>query len=90
MNFLNATIFALVGTAMEVIPALFPSWFPRNCADQASARLIWLNLMGAAQIALGVGYVIRVHLIPAFVSIVAAVPSGESVPLPAARALTGN
>src|SRR5271170_5756645 len=90
MNFLNAMIFALVGTAMEVIPALFPSWFPGNGADQSSARMIWLDFMGAAQIALGAGYVIRVHLIPAFVSIVSAVPSGESIPLPAARAVTGN
>jgi len=90
MNFLNAMIFALMGTAMEVIPALFPSWFPRSSADQASARILWLGFMGAAQIGLGAGYVIRVHVLPAFASIISAVPSGESIPLPAARALTGN
>jgi hypothetical protein len=90
MNSLNAFLFALVGSAMEIIPVLFPSLFPRNCADQASTRMLWTSFMGSTQIALGAGYMIRAHVLPTLAGIISSAPAGESLPIPAARAVAGN
>ena len=92
MNALNALTFAILGAAMEVLPVLFPSWFPRCGADQASARALWLSFMGAAQIVLGTGYLVHAHLLPFLARFASSVPaSGQNaLPLPAARGVTGR
>jgi hypothetical protein len=82
MNAQNALIFTFIGSVMEFLPVLLPSWFPRNCADQASTRALWLGVMGAAQIAMGVGFIIWAHALPAFARIFSGVPAGEQLPLP--------
>jgi hypothetical protein len=92
MNALNALLFALVGAAMEILPAALPSMFPRACADQASTRALWLGFMGTLQIGLGVGYIVRTHAVPFLARLIATAPAGEleSTALPAARGMAGR
>jgi hypothetical protein len=89
MNALNALVFAALGSAMEILPKAFPSWFPPTGCDQASARAIWLALMGAVQISVGVGYIVRAHVIP-FVHGIVSVGPAESgtLALPSPRGVT--
>jgi hypothetical protein len=54
MNALDALVFAALGAVMEILPKAFPSWFPPTGSDQASARALWLALMGVVQISIGV------------------------------------
>ena len=92
MNTRNALIFALFGSVMEILPAIFPSWFPRNCADQASARALWLGFMGEVQIALGAGYILQAQLLAILARSAALAPAGKSgsLALPAARGAAGR
>jgi hypothetical protein len=92
MNALNALTFVMLGAAMEALPILFPSWFPRNSADQASTRALWLSFMGAAQAALGLGYLAHAYMLPIYSRFASTVPaSGQAaLPLPAARSVTGR
>jgi hypothetical protein len=87
MNAQNALVFTLLGSVMEFLPVLFPSWFPRNCADRESTRAIWLGVMGATQIALGVGFVVWAHVVPSVMRIFSSAPAGEHVPLPVSRSV---
>lgn len=64
MNDLNALLFAVIGLVMEALPAAFPGWFPPSHADQSSTRALWLEVMGAVQVALGAGYALNAHLLP--------------------------
>jgi hypothetical protein len=66
MNALNAVVFAALGSSMEILPKIFPSWFPPTGSDQSSTRALWLALMGAVQIAIGLGFIVRAHVIPGF------------------------
>jgi hypothetical protein len=66
MNALNAIVFAALGSAMEALPRIFPAWFPPTGSDQSSTRALWLGTMGAVQITLGVGFVVRSHFVPFF------------------------
>jgi len=77
MNILNAVAFAAVGSLMEILPRAFPAWFPPTRADQASCRALWLDLMGAVQVTLGLGYLIRAQVLPLIVRIVSVAPDGE-------------
>jgi hypothetical protein len=92
MNALNALTFAVLGATMEVLPVLFPSWFPRHSADQASTRALWLSFMGATQVAIGVGYMVLAYALPVFARLASSVPaSGQNaLPLPAARSMSGR
>ena len=92
MNALNALLFSLFGAAMEILPAALPSMFPRECADQASTRALWLGFMGALQIALGVGYMAGAHAVPFIARLIAAAPAGglEPAALPAVRGMPGR
>lgn len=92
MNALNALVFAALGTAMEVLPKAFPSWFPHAGVDSANARALWLDLMGAVQILLGLGFIFWVHGIPVAARIVSMVPAGEAgaLGIPTARGLTAR
>ena len=73
---------------MELLPRVFPAWFPPTHADQASCRALWLELMGAVQVTLGAGYLIRTHVTPAMARILSVAPDGEQGAL-ALRATRG-
>lgn len=77
MNILNAVAFSAVGSLMELLPRAFPAWFPPTHADQASCRALWLGLMGAVQLTLGLGYLIRAHVLPVIVRLASVAPDGE-------------
>lgn len=81
MNGLNASLFALIGSVMGLLPMAFPSWFPPSGADQASARALWLGTMGVAQIVLGLGYIVRAQIVPYAKRILSATPAGERGPI---------
>lgn len=86
MNAVNALVFAAFGAVMEFLPKAFPSWFPPARADQDSARALWLALMGAVQIALGVGFLVRVHVVPVAYRLFSLIPSGSgTLALPSPR-----
>jgi hypothetical protein len=91
MNDLNAAIFALIGFVMELLPAAFPSWFPPTGADQSSARALWLDIMGAVQAGLGLGYMARAHVVP-FAARMFAVTAGDrgAAALPEPRVVAGR
>jgi hypothetical protein len=92
MNDSNALIFSLIGTAMELLPKAFPSWFPPTGCDQSSARALWLCVMGAVQIGLGLAHFFRAHAVPAAARILSAVPDETRGPLalPRPRAVAGH
>jgi hypothetical protein len=92
MNGVNAALFALVGSAMELLPRLFPASFPPSGADQASARALWLSAMGVLQIGLGLAYLVRLHVVPFATRAVAAIRTGErgSLALSNPRAVSGR
>ncbi|HEY1848900.1 MAG TPA: hypothetical protein VGG37_06825 [Opitutaceae bacterium] len=55
MTALNATLFTILGTAMEILPRAVPAWFPNSAGGEGNASAAWLMLMGAIQIAVGAG-----------------------------------
>jgi len=75
---------------MEVLPKVFPSWFPPTGADQSSTRALWLALMGAVQITLGLGFIIRAHVVPGVYRIFSSAPAAGAgaLALPHARGVT--
>jgi len=90
MNATNALAFAALGTLMELLPRAFPSWFPHTGADESSCRALWLAVMGATQITIGVGFLLTAHALPALRSHFVRVPSAErgSLVLPESRGAT--
>jgi hypothetical protein len=90
MNATNALAFAALGTLMELLPRAFPSWFPHTGADESSCRALWLAVMGATQITIGVGFLLTAHALPALRALFIRVPSGErgSLVLPESRGVT--
>jgi hypothetical protein len=92
MNAMNAVVFAALGSVMEILPRLFPSWFPPTGSDQSSTRALWLAVMGALQMALGAGFIVRCHLVPAIFRIFTHGSATEqgALALPSARVVTGR
>ncbi len=91
MNDLNAVIFALIGFVMELLPVVFPGWFPSTGGDQSSARALWLDTMGAVQAGLGLGYIVRMRVVPAASRMFAATAGDrDSLALPNPRGVAGN
>ena len=92
MNVFNSLMFAAFGAVMEFMPRFFPSWFPRFGADQASCRALWLSLMGAVQITIGVGLLLTTHALPVLSRAFASAPSRRpaGVVIPAARGVTAR
>jgi hypothetical protein len=90
MNIINALVFSAIGSLMEILPRVFPSWFPVTHADQASCRALWLDLMGVVQMTLGLGYLLRTHVAPAALRVLS--PEREAEPgtlaLPSPRGVT--
>jgi len=62
---------------MGLLPAVFPSWFPPTGADQSSASALWLDTMGIVQVGLGAGFLLRAHVAPAALRILAAIPNSD-------------
>jgi hypothetical protein len=91
MNAFNALVFAAMGAVMEILPRAFPSWFPPSGSDQASARALWLALMGVVQISVAVGFVVRFQVVP-FGYRMLSMARSESGPLaiPSARVVIGR
>jgi hypothetical protein len=87
MNAANALAFALFGSLMEFLPRAFPSWFPPTGADASSCRGLWLAVMGAVQITLGVGFLATAHAYPLVSRLFSRVPAREAgtMVLPQAR-----
>jgi hypothetical protein len=92
MNALNAIVFTAFGTVMEILPKLFPSWFPLTGSDQSSSRVLWLCVMGAVQIVLGAGFIIRAHIIPGFFRLISSAPATDAgtLALPNPRGVTAR
>jgi hypothetical protein len=91
MKVANALIFAAFGSVMEILPKAFPSWFPPSGSDQASARAMWLSFMGALQIAVGFGILVRFQLLPFAFRLLALVPRDSgTLALPSARSVSGR
>jgi hypothetical protein len=92
MNASNALIFAALGSVMELLPRVFPSWFTHTGADEQSCRALWLSIMGAVQLTLGLGLVIRSHIFPAVSRIFVSAPAQEpgTLALPNPRAVTSR
>lgn len=90
MNLPNAIAFAALGWVMEMLPKAFPSWFPHTGSDGASARALWLGVMGYLQLLLGLGHILHTQVWPLVSRLASQVPSGESgaLPLPGQRGLT--
>jgi hypothetical protein len=90
MNATNALAFAALGSLMELLPRVFPSWFPPTGADESSCRALWLAVMGATQITLGLGFLLTVHALPSFRRLFVRMPSTEAgtLVLPASRGIT--
>jgi hypothetical protein len=89
MNALNALIFAALGSFMEILPKAFPWWFPPTGADGASARGLWLMLMGAVQILIGVGFIVRAYVVPFVHGILTVIPAESgTLALPNPRGVT--
>jgi hypothetical protein len=87
MNVLNAIAFAAFGSLMELLPRVFPSWFPPTHSDQASCRALWLDLMGAVQMTLGLGFILRTQVLPALYRALVILPAAgrENLALPNPR-----
>jgi hypothetical protein len=92
MNATNALLFAVFGFAMEIAPRAFPSFFPHTGGDQYSGRALWLFVMGAAQITVGVGFLVLNNLAPYALTIVARTRAlvGARLPLPEARGVSAR
>jgi hypothetical protein len=92
MNALNAILFAALGSAMEVMPKVFPSWFPPTGSYQFSNRGLWLAIMGFVQVALGAGFIVRAHVIPVIYRLLSTSHATETgaLALPSARGVTAR
>jgi hypothetical protein len=90
MNATNALIFATFGFLMEIAPRAFPTLFPQCGADQYSCRALWLFVIGATQITIGVGFIALNNLAPFAMSIVSRTraQAGARLPLPEPRGVS--
>ena len=72
---------------MEMVPSAFPAWFPPSGADQASTRALWLALMGWVQVAIALGFLVQMRMVPAVARFLAFVSGAQPIalPLPNAR-----
>ncbi len=89
MNLANALVFAALGWVMEMIPKAFPSCFSHLGPDGTNTRALWLGLMGALQLTIGLGFVLRAHLLPFVSRLISLAPAPQSgaLALPNARSV---
>ena len=52
----SSLLFFLLGLGMTLAPRLVPQAFPANGLDGSSSRAVWLALMGALNLSVGLGY----------------------------------
>lgn len=60
MNSLNSSGFLVVGAAMVMMPMLAPEGFPPTGFDGTSARALWLEIVGGAQMAIAVASLLQI------------------------------
>jgi hypothetical protein len=65
MNLANAFVFLVMGTVMEVLPGVFPAWFPRTGLDGTSASSLWLHLMGFVGTGISTVFCLARYAVPA-------------------------
>ncbi|HEY1792801.1 MAG TPA: hypothetical protein VGG34_07775 [Opitutaceae bacterium] len=92
MNTPNTMILAALGMVMEALPRVFPAWFPPTGADQASARALWLAVMGGVEVAIAAGFLARLLALPLAFRLFRLVRAHEqaSIGLPSARGISGR
>ena len=92
MNALNAYIFLAMGSAMGLLPHVFPSWIAPTGDDASSARVIWLYVMATTQVAVGLGFLIQAQVVPFAARLISAdTGSGAgSLALPKAPVASGR
>jgi hypothetical protein len=92
VNALNAYIFMAMGSAMGLLPHVFPSWIAPNGDDASSARVIWLYVMATTQVAVGLGFVIQAQVIPFATRLMSAdsAAAAGSLALPKAPVVSGR
>jgi hypothetical protein len=92
VNAINALIFSAIGSAMGLLPVLFPSWFPPTGGDASSARALWLEFMSVTQVGFGLGFIVRAHLLPLAGRLISGVPAGDAgaLALPSPRIVPGR
>jgi hypothetical protein len=89
---INAFLFIAMGSGMGVLPVLVPSWFPPTGADEASTRALWLELMAAVQIGLGLAFLVRERVVPFAGRLVSAIRASDTgaVALSKSRGVPGR
>jgi hypothetical protein len=92
MKAAEAFIFMTMGSAMGILPVLFPSWFPPTGGDESSARALWLEIMAATQVGIGFIFLAQAHALPFMARVVAAVRTSDTgtLALPKARTVSGR
>lgn len=60
MNSSNSFGFVLVGAVMVMMPMLAPEVFPPTGFDGTSARALWLEVVGGAQMAIGIASLLQI------------------------------
>jgi len=60
----SASLFFLFGSVMEILPSLFPGWFPRTGLDGSNSQALWLHVMGGVQAAIAIAYFGRQVVFP--------------------------
>jgi hypothetical protein len=92
MNGLNAFLFVTMGSAMGFLPHLFPSLFPPTGADESSTRALWLSVVGATQVAIGLAYIAQAQVFPFAMRLVAMIRGSDTatLALPKTRAVSGR
>lgn len=81
-----------MGSAMGLIPILFPSWVLHGGADASSARALWLEIMAATQFGLGLGYLAKARVFPFVARLLATETAAEpgALALPRQRGISGR
>ena len=92
MNTLNAFIFTAMGSAMGLVPVLFPAWIMTGGSDASGARALWLGVMAVAQVGLGLGYIAQAHVFPFVARLLSTGPEADSgaFVLPKQRVISGR
>ncbi len=81
-----------MGSAMGILPILFPAWVLPAGADASSARALWLEVMAATQFGLGLGYIVQARVLPFVARLLSTEPAADSgaFALPKQRGISGR
>lgn len=81
-----------MGSAMGLLPHVFPTWFAPGGDDASGARVIWLYVMAATQAGVGLGYIAQANVIPFAARLISAgrVADAGALALPKAPLVSGR